>query len=73
MDSIIILTLTLRIIVCIVSFVNAYTLLSYRKLLPDSVIIIIIIIIIIIASAANVVCKDVDVFGARNLLLSHFV
>jgi hypothetical protein len=25
------------------------------------------------ASAANVVCKDVDVFGARNVLLSHFV
>jgi hypothetical protein len=24
-------------------------------------------------SAANVVCKDVDVFGARNLLLGHFV
>jgi hypothetical protein len=31
------------------------------------------IIIIRCASAANVVCKDVDVFGARNLLLSHFV
>jgi hypothetical protein len=25
------------------------------------------------ASAANVVCKDDDVFGARNLLLSHYV
>jgi hypothetical protein len=25
------------------------------------------------ASAANVVCKDVDVFGTRNLLLSHLI
>jgi hypothetical protein len=25
------------------------------------------------ASAANVVCRDVDVFGARNILLPHFV
>jgi hypothetical protein len=24
------------------------------------------------ASAANVVCRDVDVFGARNVLLNHF-
>jgi hypothetical protein len=24
------------------------------------------------ASAANVICKDLDVFGARKVLLSHF-
>jgi hypothetical protein len=25
------------------------------------------------ASAANVVCRDVDVFGARNVLLNHIL
>jgi hypothetical protein len=35
--------------------------------------IIIIIIIARCASAANVVCRDVDVFGARNVLLSRLL
>jgi hypothetical protein len=25
------------------------------------------------ASAANVVCRDADVFGSRNILLRHFL
>jgi hypothetical protein len=44
-----------------------------NQLEGDIIIVIIIIIIIIIISAANFVCRDVDVFEVKNVRINSFL